>query len=141
MHLTVALGRLTVATGGAAEAQVPADDPWSIPAEHSCRTKEPLAPGRSLIQADLESLREYLPHEVWDARDRFFHEGMLLEVGPCYRDYSVPAFFRDATERFRRAGHFGSGRFTWVAFGGAETNSIAEFFAVRLAGRADRAAV
>ena len=44
-------------------------------------------------------LENYLPAFMWQERDRFFYEGMRLEVGPCFADYAPPAFFRDATEQ------------------------------------------
>jgi hypothetical protein len=44
-------------------------------------------------------LERYLPDFVWQYRERFFYEGMRLEVGPCFRDYSAPDFFQEATRR------------------------------------------
>ena len=34
-------------------------------------------------------------------RERFFHEGMRLEIGACFADYGPPEFYRNATETFR----------------------------------------
>ena len=42
-----------------------------------------------------------MPEELWANRDRFFYDGMQLEIGPCYRDYAPPEFFARATKRFR----------------------------------------
>ncbi len=54
-------------------------------------------PGERVAFDSFERLRGWLPEEVWERRDLFFFEGMLLEVGPCYRRYPAPAFFADAT--------------------------------------------
>jgi Protein of unknown function (DUF1329) len=35
-----------------------------------------------------------LPDAVWARRDQFFFDGMRLEVGPCFADYSAPDFLR-----------------------------------------------
>jgi hypothetical protein len=58
-------------------------------------------PGATIDAKSVEQIRRFLPKEVWANRDRFFYDGMRLEIGPCFRDYSPPAFFRDATEKFR----------------------------------------
>jgi len=58
-------------------------------------------PGATVDVKAAESLRRFVPKEVWDNRERFFYEGMRLEIGPCFRDYSPPAFFSAATEKFR----------------------------------------
>lgn len=86
--------------------------PWEIPAEGACTSvgllrptettdAAPPQPGAVVTIEGLPELRPYLPPEVWALRDRFFYEGMKLEVGPCFRDYGPPEFFREATERFR----------------------------------------
>lgn len=54
-------------------------------------------PGELIPIDGLGRLRDYLPPEVWDRRDTFFYEGMLLEVGPCHRRYPNPEFFDAAT--------------------------------------------
>jgi hypothetical protein len=56
-----------------------------------------LSEGAVIAFDQLAALEEYLPPEVWEWRDRFFHEGMQLEVGPCFRSYAPPGFFRGAT--------------------------------------------
>ena len=48
----------------------------------------------------LDSLRPFLPPGFWANRDFFFYEGMRLEIGPFYRDYSPPPEYLAATERF-----------------------------------------
>ena len=54
-------------------------------------------PGDRVEFENFERLRGWLPQEVWERRDLFFFEGMLLEVGPCYRRYPAPEFFTAAT--------------------------------------------
>ena len=48
----------------------------------------------------LESLRPFLPKEVWANRDFFFFEGMKLEIGPSFADYSPATVYQDATKQF-----------------------------------------
>jgi len=86
-------------------------DPWAIPAEGSCDAPPPNAPADAVPQPfrvgdvlDREQsavLERFVPEELWAHRDRFFYEGMQLEIGPCYRDYAPPAFFARATEEMR----------------------------------------
>jgi len=89
--------------------------PWSLPATGACQPKGglrtapgddappqvPFQTGDSFEIARLEVLRHFIPKELWQYRDRFFYEGMRLEIGPCFRDYSAPAFYADATQKFR----------------------------------------
>jgi hypothetical protein len=91
------------------------ESPWRVPAEGSCQPSgglrgwpigedaPPFAfePGDVLEASRLSLLRNYLPPEIWEHRERFFHDGMQLEVGPCFRDYAPPAYFAEATDRFR----------------------------------------
>jgi len=58
-------------------------------------------PGATIDHAALEQIRRFLPKEVWEHRERFFFDGMRLEIGGCFRDYAPPDFFAAATERFR----------------------------------------
>ncbi|MEB2344758.1 MAG: DUF1329 domain-containing protein [Deltaproteobacteria bacterium] len=88
-----------------------AGGPWFLPPEGACTpggglrlaagddavASFPWAPGDALALAQVEALRRFLPKPLWDYRERFFYEGMRLEIGPCYRDYSPPAFFQDAS--------------------------------------------
>ncbi len=60
-----------------------------------------LRSGEVIPMASAERLANFLPREVWERRRVFFFEGMALEVGPCYRRYPVPPFFREATEANR----------------------------------------
>ncbi len=89
-------------------ARLSAADPWTIPPEgcHAATSAEDVEPqtlreGQMLHGTDRRRLRHLVPKAFLDAGDVFFHEEMRLEIGPCYRDYSAPAFFTDATRRFR----------------------------------------
>jgi len=91
--------------------------PWAVPAEGSCVpsgglrpkpgapaedvTTLPFASGDTLDIEKLPVLERYLPEFVWPNRERFFYEGMRLEIGPCFRDYGPPGFFQQATEAGR----------------------------------------
>ena len=99
---------LLLSWSAAAETSVSA---WELPPEGGCasailpaKADAPafeLRPG-DVVGADrVDSLRGYLPPVIWDNRDRFFFAGMRIEVGPCFGDYSAPAAFREATEKFR----------------------------------------
>jgi len=55
-------------------------------------------PGDRVEFGAVERLHGWLPEEVWERRDLFFFEGMLLEVGPCYRRYPPPEYFDAATQ-------------------------------------------
>ena len=88
-------------------------DPWAVPPEDACRPSGglrvaagddgdapfPFAPGDTVQLPQIEALRRFLPRPLWEYRERFFYEGMRLEIGPCYRDYAPPAFFQEATAR------------------------------------------
>ncbi|MBW2421732.1 MAG: DUF1329 domain-containing protein, partial [Deltaproteobacteria bacterium] len=49
----------------------------------------------------VEALKPYVPEEFWANRDFFLYEGMQLEIGPFYRDYSPPEAYKAATEKYR----------------------------------------
>jgi hypothetical protein len=92
-----------------------ADSPWEVPPPGACAPTGGLRgwplgedappigfqPGEVIPPERAEALRAYLPVEVWSHRDKFFFEGMRLEIGPCFRDYSPPAFFGQASEAQR----------------------------------------
>jgi hypothetical protein len=98
-----------------------AADRWSIP-EPGCTPKggrvsleraEDAAPlpfeeGDVLGSDRLEALRNVLPDFVWSERGRFFYEGARLEVGPCFRDYAPPPFYRSAAAGGARLGADGA---------------------------------
>src|SRR5262249_43717775 len=48
----------------------------------------------------IDSLKNFLPKEVWANRDFFFFEGMKLDIGPFYKDYSPSQVYKDATAKF-----------------------------------------
>lgn len=91
---------------------VAAADAWQLPAPDSCQpaaqpdTKVidaspfPFKPGDVIGVEKIALLREFIPSLLWENRDQFFFEGMRLEVGACFADYSPPAFFQAATEKF-----------------------------------------
>jgi hypothetical protein len=95
--------------------------PWQLPPADSCQPKGglrgappegdappvPFQPGDSFALERLEVLRNYLPAFLWEQRDRFFYEGMRLEIGPCFADYAPPDFFQAASAR-----HAGAARLT-----------------------------
>jgi hypothetical protein len=88
-----------------------AADRWAVPAPGTCapaggrmsteRGEDtgafPFQEGDVVGAGGVARLRGFLPAFVWAERDRFFHEGARLEVGPCFRDYSAPAFYREAS--------------------------------------------
>jgi len=99
----VPIAGLCVALAAGAE-----EAPWALPAPGSCAEPAPAAEDASprvgapaegdVIRFEgLSALEPYVPPEVWEWKDRFFHEGMRLEVGPCYRSYTPPGFFRAAS--------------------------------------------
>ncbi len=90
------------------------DDPWRIPTPDACRTEParlltppppgkdappvtPPMPGDSIGAESAARLRDFLPPEIWEKRERFFYDGMHMKIGPCFRDYSPPEFFSQAT--------------------------------------------
>jgi hypothetical protein len=102
------------ASGATGTPQAPASgNPWAVPEEASCNPKGgplglavredvagvPFQPGDVFAMDRLQILKDYLPEFLWQERERFFYEGMHLEIGPCFRDYSAPAFFQQATEQ------------------------------------------
>ncbi|MBW2414250.1 MAG: DUF1329 domain-containing protein [Deltaproteobacteria bacterium] len=88
--------------------------PWSLPPAGECEPGGglaagpfqdaspplPFVPGQVLDMSSLPTLRVYLPPEIWEHRDSFFFDGMQLEVGACFADYSPPGFFAEATDIF-----------------------------------------
>ena len=111
---------LSAAAQDAAPDPAPAavdESPWKLPAPGSCTRAadasedapagSELRPGTTVGYAELPEFEPYLPPEIWALRDDFFYEGMQLEVGPCFRDYAPPAFFREATRRFRGQAQLG----------------------------------
>ncbi len=85
--------------------------PWTIPAVGSCAPTGglrgpplggdapplPFQPGESFGLDRLDVLRDYLPSFLWEQRERFFFEGMRLEIGSCFADYGPPDFYLRAS--------------------------------------------
>ena len=61
----------------------------------------PFQTGDTFQLSRLETLKNFMPPELWAYRERFFHEGMRLEIGACFADYGPPDFYKAATETFR----------------------------------------
>lgn len=57
--------------------------------------------GDVITMDKIESIKPYLPPEFWANRDFFFYDGMKMEIGPFYRDYSPPKEYADATAKFK----------------------------------------
>jgi hypothetical protein len=66
-----------------------------------------LEEGEIISYEQVDRLRPYLPPELWPHRDFVFYEGMRLEVGPAFRDYSPPPAYQDATESQRGQARIG----------------------------------
>jgi hypothetical protein len=121
--LATQVALLLAPAGAAADEPRPAGDalpgppsravPWGLPEAGRCEPAGgiadfgradappvPFASGESVGIAELELLRDFLPEEVWDQRERFFYEGMRLVIGSCFADYSAPPFFQVATQTF-----------------------------------------
>ena len=81
---------LLLLAGPALAVEVPAEGqcpPYPVPTGDGADPSEDVVPPLfrpgELIPLDrLEQLSSWLPREVWERRDVFFYEGMLLEVGP-----------------------------------------------------------
>lgn len=109
---------------GTPQAPASARNPWAAPEEGSCNPQGgplgltvredvagvPFKTGDSFEMERLQTLRDYLPEFIWQERERFFYEGMRLEIGPCFRDYSAPGFFQQATEQNAGKAHLDENR-------------------------------
>ncbi len=98
----------------------PGSRPWALPPPGACEPEgglralasadappAPFTKGKTYSVEELELLRAFLPSFIWEYRERFFYEGMRLEIGDCFADYSPPAFFQSATAR-----HTGAAKLT-----------------------------
>ncbi|MEB2344299.1 MAG: DUF1329 domain-containing protein [Deltaproteobacteria bacterium] len=70
-------------------------------AEDDATTQPALREGEVIGFEQVDRLRPYLPVELWPHKDFFFYEGMQLEIGPAFRDYSPAAVYQEATTRNR----------------------------------------
>jgi hypothetical protein len=59
----------------------------------------PFKEGQVIGFDQLEKLKDYLPPEFWKHREFFFYQGMEMEIGPSFRDYSEAKAYLDATEK------------------------------------------
>jgi len=57
----------------------------------------------------VDELKRFLPPQFWANRDFFFYEGMQLQVGPAFRDYSPSAQFKAATKKYAGQAKIGPG--------------------------------
>jgi hypothetical protein len=56
--------------------------------------------GDIITMDKVDSLKNFLPPEFWANRDFFFYEGMKLEIGPFFADYSPADAYKAATKKF-----------------------------------------
>ena len=56
--------------------------------------------GDVLTFNSIDKLKPFLPPEFWANRDFFFYEGMQLEIGPSFADYSPAPVYKAATEKY-----------------------------------------
>lgn len=66
-----------------------------------------LREGETVSFDEVDRLRRFLPPEIWPHRDFIFYEGMRLEIGPSFADYSPPPVYAEATERSRGKARIG----------------------------------
>lgn len=107
---------LSIATAARAGEPGPFAAAWALPEEGACKPEGglraaanedasslafPFEPGAVVDHAKAAALERFVPAELWAHRERFFYEGMRLEIGPCFRDYAPPEFFREATDAHR----------------------------------------
>jgi hypothetical protein len=99
---TLAIVLLAASWGapGAAEPQEPA-------APTSDARGGELREGEVITFDQVDRLARFLPPELWPHRDFLFYEGMRLEIGPHFADYSPPPIFQKATEDNRGKARIG----------------------------------
>jgi hypothetical protein len=97
-HAFAALAVVAVAGFGAVLALAPA-----LPAraaEDNGAGAPPFKPGDIISFDKISELKPYLPKELWANREFIFYEGMKMEIGPSYADYSPAQVYLDATKKF-----------------------------------------
>ena len=67
----------------------------------------PFKEGELITFETLEKIKDYLPPEFWKNREYFFYEGMELEIGAFFRDYSETKVYLEATEKFASKAQIG----------------------------------
>jgi hypothetical protein len=84
-----------------------------LPAPAPAESAESDAVGPALREGEIVSfeqvsrLKPYLPPELWANRDFVFYEGMRLEIGPSFADYSPPPIYQEATQANRGKSRIG----------------------------------
>jgi hypothetical protein len=81
----------------------------AVAGEDSPPTAVSFREGDVLSLGEIERLRPCLPPEFWANRDFFFYEGMRLEIGPFYRDYTPADAYVAATRKFGGQAKIGPG--------------------------------
>ncbi len=76
-------------------------------AEDAKPTPPPLEDGQIISFAQVDRLHPFLPPELWPHREYIFYEGMRLEIGPAFRDYSPAQAYQDATNAHRGKARIG----------------------------------
>src|SRR5262245_8765282 len=74
--------------------------PSASPAEEPSAAAPAFREGDVLTLEQIDRLRPFLPPEFWANRDFFFYEGMRLEIGPAFRDYTPAEAYVAATRRY-----------------------------------------
>jgi hypothetical protein len=77
------------------------------PAAEDALPGPPFEEGDIIDFASVEKLESYVPPEFWKNREYFFYEGMQMEIGPFYRDYSEAPVYREATEMHAKSASIG----------------------------------
>lgn len=104
-HRRPAMRAVLAALAGAALAL-----PTAARAQEDAGVGAPTFKEGDIITMDrIEQLRPFLPPEFWANRDFFFYEGMKMEIGPAFRDYSEPQAWKDATAKFAGQAKIGPG--------------------------------
>jgi Protein of unknown function (DUF1329) len=124
-------------SAASAPAQPPGAAAWGLPPFDTCQpqgglhaapgagedaTPLPFKPGDAVRADQLPLLRGYFPPQLWGERDKFFYEGMRMQIGPCFADYGPPGFWAEASRRFR-------GKARLLDNGGIEDYTAGEPFA------------
>ena len=77
-----------------------AGSPLAHAADDTGTATPPFKPGDVIGFDKIDSLKPFLPKELWPNRDFFFFEGMKLEIGPFFADYSPSAAYQEAGKKF-----------------------------------------
>jgi len=92
VHLSVLAGGLALALAAPATPAAAQED--------AAVAGPPFQEGDVVTFDQIQKLEPYLPPEFWAHRDFFLYEGMRLEIGPAYRDYSPAPEYQEATATF-----------------------------------------